>query len=244
MLQLSASCLTSTLISDCSASESATRPSGPTSVTSAALDGTAAKTSMAASRALLRTRVVHAHRALDGDDVRGARERRRRLVARGPRPADRLEEVFEAVRRDQPHHDEILVAVVDDLVLDVIAEKTRGAGDERLLRAVDHDVTAAAKADLQLDLVAVRMLAHAAAGRDRLVTHRQRGKARQVRRELRIGVTVGGNGLPVRRTLVRLNDHGVSTRPLARAHDSLRPASVPQPPGGADGQQVLSGLRL
>src|SRR5215813_8075456 len=245
MLQLSASRLTIVLISACSASESATRPSGPMSVTrSAALDGTTAKRSTAASRALLRTRVVHPHRALDGDDIRGARERRRRGIARGPRPTDGLEEVLEPVGGDQPHHDEIFVAVVDDLVLDVVAEKAGRAGDERLLHAVHHDVAAAAEADLQLDLIAVRVLAHPAAGRDGLITHRQRGEARQVRRELRIGVTVGGDRLPVRWALVRLNDDRVPTRPLTRAHDSLRPASVPQPPGGADGHQVLPRLRL
>src|SRR5712664_2643013 len=132
MLQLSASRLTMALICACSASESATWPSGPTSVTSAAPTGVVTTTTRA-SATRLRTRVVHAHRALDGDDVLRPRERRRRGLPPRARPADRLEELLEAVRGDQPHHHEVLVAVVDDLVLDVVAEEARGAGDERVL---------------------------------------------------------------------------------------------------------------
>src|SRR5205823_5015528 len=100
----------------------------------------------------LRTRVVHAHRPLDGDDVLRSREGRGSGLARRARPA---------------------------------------------------------------------------AGRDRLVAHRERGEARERRCELRIGVAAGGHRLPVRRTLIGLDDDGVAPGRWVRAHDSLCPASVP-----------------
>src|SRR5438045_9775354 len=87
--------------------------------------------------------------------------------------------------------------------------------------AVHDDVATATEADLQLDLIAVRVRAHTAAGRDRLVTHRQRRKAREVRRQLRIGVAIRRHWLPVRRTLVRLDDDGVAARRGMRAHDLI-----------------------
>src|SRR5256886_10701054 len=83
------------LSSACAASESATRPSGPTSVTSPALAGAAKSRAAAVSPATLRTRVVHAHGALDGYDVLRSRERRGRGLTRRARPADRLEEFLE-----------------------------------------------------------------------------------------------------------------------------------------------------
>src|SRR2546422_9910185 len=180
------------LSSACAASESATRPSGPTSVTSPALAGAATSRAAAVSPATLRTRVVHAHGALDGYDVLRSRERRGRGLPRRARPADRLEEFLEAMGRDEPHHHEVLGAVVHDLVLDVVAEEAGGAGDERVLRAVDQHVTAAAEADLQFDLGAVRGLAHAAARRDRLIAHRQRRKPRELGREPLVGGGAGG----------------------------------------------------
>src|SRR5690349_6425946 len=79
----------------------------------------------------LRARVVHAHGALDGDDVAGTRERRGSRLPCRARAADGPEELLEPVRRDQPHHHEVVGTVVDDLVLDVVAEEARGAGHER-----------------------------------------------------------------------------------------------------------------
>src|SRR4029453_17030639 len=44
---------------------------------------------------------------------------------RGGGPADPLEEALEAGRRDKPEHHQLVVGLVDDLVLDVVAEKAR-----------------------------------------------------------------------------------------------------------------------
>ena len=57
---------------------------------------------------------------------------------------------------------------------------------------VHHRASAAAEADLQLDLVAVGMLAHAAARGDGLKAHGVAREAGAGRIELRVGVTVGG----------------------------------------------------
>src|SRR5262245_27400912 len=111
-----------------------------------------------APRPISSDRVVHAELSLDGDDVVGARERDRRRLARSTGPADRREEVLEAGRRDHPEHHELVGPLVDDLVLDVVAEQASRAGYQRMTLTVDHHASAAPKADLQLDLVAVRVL--------------------------------------------------------------------------------------
>src|SRR4029450_3050653 len=69
-----------------------------------------------------------------------------------------------------------------------MAQKPRGAGPGRVRLPVHHAPALAAEADLQLHLVAVRVLAHAAAGGDRLIAH---GQARVGRR---VGVGRGGGG--------------------------------------------------
>src|SRR5207244_8931730 len=109
---------------------------------------------------------LHAVVAIERALVLGSCERRR--LARGAGPADRFEKVLESGRRDQPEHHELLVGLVDDLVLDLVAEEARGARYQRMVHAVDHHPPAATEADLQLDLVSVRVLAHAAARRDGL----------------------------------------------------------------------------
>src|SRR5256885_12443272 len=84
--------------------------------------------------------------------------------------------------------------------------------------AIHHHPAAPAKADLQLDLVAVRVLALAGAGCDRLVAHRERVEAGERGRQPRIGVAVGGHGLPVRWSLSGLDDDGAA---FHGAHDVL-----------------------
>src|SRR5437899_10371920 len=120
------------LSSACAASESATRPSGPTSVTSPALAGAAKSRAAAVSAATLGTRVVHAHGALDGYDVLRSRERRGRGLTRRARPADRLEEFLEAMGRDEPHHHEVRGPGGHDLVLDVVSDDAVVAVDDRV----------------------------------------------------------------------------------------------------------------
>src|SRR5687768_7496685 len=126
--------------------------------------------------------------------------------------------MLEPRRRNDPHHHEIFGTVIDDLVLDLGAEEAGGAFDERMPRTIDHHVAPSAEADLQLDLIAVRVLAHAAPGRDGLVAHRELTEPRVLRIELRIGVPVGGHRLPVRRTFVRLHDDTATAR-LDVAHE-------------------------
>src|SRR5262249_6389685 len=87
--------------------------------------------------------VVHPESALDFDHVEwpleGCGSGRAGLWG----AADGLEEVLEPWRGDDPEHHEIIGALVDDLVFDVVAEEARGAGHEPMLRAVDHDPPAA-----------------------------------------------------------------------------------------------------
>src|SRR5207249_7148378 len=73
-----------------------------------------------------------------------SRERRGRGLTRRARPADRLEEFLEAMGRDEPHHHEVLGAVVHDLVLDVVAEEAGGAGD----RSEEHTSELQSRFDL------------------------------------------------------------------------------------------------
>src|SRR5262245_64247028 len=97
--------------------------------------------------------VVHAHAPLDRDHVGRALKRSWRGLARLARPADDLEEVLEAGRGDDPEHDQVLVGtLVDQLVLDLVAEEARGARHQRMAHSVHHRAPAAAEADLQLDL--------------------------------------------------------------------------------------------
>src|SRR5205814_5565327 len=138
---------------------------------------------------------------------------------RRARAPDGLEEVLEPGRRDDPQHHEIVPAVVDELVLHVVAEHARGARYERMRGAVDHDVARAAEADLQLDLIAMGVLAHTPSGRDGLIAHRERAEPRARGKERGIGVTVGGHGLPVRRPLARLDDDGATADLFVVAHD-------------------------
>src|SRR4029450_769743 len=122
--------------------------------------------------------VVHTHASLDRDHVGGALEGGRRRLPGFARPADGLEEVLEPGWGDHPEHDQVLVGtLVDQLVLDVVAEEARGARHQRMAYSVHHRAPAAAEADLQLDLVAVRVLAHAAARGDGLKTHGGAGEA-------------------------------------------------------------------
>src|SRR4029453_16236695 len=120
-----------------------------------------------------------------------------------------------------PEHHELVVAVVDDLVLDVVAQEAGGAGHQRVLGALDEDPALPPEADLELDLIAVRVLAHAAAGRNGLVAHREPVKARPVRGERGIGVTVRRNRLPERRPGAGLHHDGVSADALRCGHRSL-----------------------
>src|SRR5262249_56807275 len=115
---------------------------------------------------------------LDLDYVEGPLEGCRRGRPRLPGPADGLEELLEARRRNDPQHHEIVGAFVDDLVLDVVAEETGGAGHEPVLHAIDHDPPAAAEADLQLHLLAVRVLADTPARRHALAAHGEAIEAR------------------------------------------------------------------
>src|SRR2546425_1262844 len=112
-------------------------------------------------------RVVHAHGALDVDDVVPALERRRRRLAGAAPAADGGEEVLEPGRRDDPHHDEVLGAVVPDLLLHVVAEEAGGAGHKLMADAVDDQVATAAEADQHLHLGGMRVLAHVPTGGDR-----------------------------------------------------------------------------
>src|SRR5262245_49462211 len=79
--------------------------------------------------------VGHPRRTLDVEVVRRPRERLGRGLAGRARPADRLEEALETGRRDQPEHDQLVVGLVDDLVLDVVAEEARRARHERMTDA-------------------------------------------------------------------------------------------------------------
>ena len=81
-------------------------------------------------------------------------------------------------------------------------------GTRPCVGAVDHDAAAAAEADLQLDLLAVRVLANAPAGRDGLEAHGEAVEAGAAGKERGIGVAIGGDGLPVGRALARLHDDG------------------------------------
>src|SRR5262245_63864095 len=112
-------------------------------------------------RSLSADRVVHAEAALDGDHVLGPLEGRGSRRAALPRPANGLEELLEARRRDDPHHHELVGALVDDLVPDVVAEEARGARHQPVRDTVDHHAPLPAEADLQLHLAAVRVLAAA-----------------------------------------------------------------------------------
>src|SRR5258705_645458 len=73
--------------------------------------------------AIRRVLVRHPRGALDLDAVLRSRERRGRGLARHPWPADRLEEILEARGRYQPEHHELVIDLVDDLVLDLVAEE-------------------------------------------------------------------------------------------------------------------------
>ena len=93
--------------------------------------------------------------------------------------------------------------------------------------AVHHRAALAAEADLQLDLIAMRVLAHAATGGDGLEAHRMPWETGEGGVELGIGVAVGGDGLPVGRPVFRLHDHrasaGLIHLVICLAHDvSLR----------------------
>src|SRR5262249_34443035 len=157
-------------------------------------------------------RVVHSHAPLDGDDICGPLKWRRRKRPWLPCAPDHLEEVFEAGWGDDPDHHEILIwALVDQLVLDVIPQEARSTGDERVAHAIDHRPPGSAEADLQLDLVTVRVLAHAAARRDGLKAHSATGEPGARRVEPRIGMAIGRNGLPVRRAILRLRNDGTSS---------------------------------
>src|SRR6266850_1657191 len=126
-----------------------------------------------ARRAALSHRVVHAERALDRHDVRGSLEGcGRPLTGRAPTP-DRLEELFEPGRCHHPEHHEVFVPLIDDLVLDVVTEEARGAGYQPMRGAVHDHAAAAAEADLQLDLFAVRVLPDTPARRDALEAQRE-----------------------------------------------------------------------
>src|SRR6185295_10900393 len=201
--------------------------------------------------------VVHPQAALDGDDVGRPLERHRRGIARRAGPADGLEEVLEAVRGDDPqHHEVVLRALVDELVLDVEAQEARGARHQRVALAVHHHAALASEADLQLDLVAVRVLAHAAAGGDGLEAHREPGEPGAGGVELRIGVAVGGDGLPVGGPILRLHDHRASADLIhladCLAHDgssrleavaasvTQEPLTLPSPLRGARVLETLS----
>src|SRR5215470_9988550 len=97
------------------------------------------------------------------------REGRRRGFAGLPGTANGLKEALEPWGRDDPQHDEIVRPFVDQLVGDVVAEEAGGAGYQRVAGASHHDPATALEADLELDLVAVRVLPHSASRRDGLV---------------------------------------------------------------------------
>src|SRR5262249_13850312 len=132
----------------------------------------------------------------------------------GATPApDGREEVLEPGGRDDPHHHEILVSVVPDGLLHSRGDEAGRPRHQRAGLAVDDDVTAAAEADLELQLVGVRVLAATTTGRDGRVAHRGPAEARISRRQDGIRVTTGRDRLPVRRAFARLDDDG-----MARAH--------------------------
>src|SRR4029453_13238130 len=85
-------------------------------------------------------------------------------------------------------------------------------------------------ADLELDLVAVRVLAHPATRGDGLVAHGQGLEPGRCRGELRIGMAVRGDRLPVRGALIRLNDDPPPSDRLDVSHDCLRAGVIPQTP--------------
>src|SRR5262245_13419456 len=125
------------------------------------------------SRSAVGARVVHAEGPLDGHHVPRAREGGWRGLPWMPRPANGLKEPLEPGRRDDPQHDEIVGPFVDQFVGDVVAEEAGGAGHQRVAGSTYHDPATAPEADLELDLVAVRVLPHPASRRDGLVTHRE-----------------------------------------------------------------------
>src|SRR5262245_36396417 len=84
--------------------------------------------------------------------------------------------------------------------------------------AVHDHATLSAEADLQLDLVPVRVLPYAAAGRDGLVAHGEAVEPRRRRGQLGIGVAVGGDRLPVRDALLGLDDHRAPSHHFGCAH--------------------------
>src|SRR5262249_27544813 len=139
--------------------------------------------------------VVHPQPALDVDHVERPLEwcgsRRARLTG----PADGLEKVLEPRRGGDPEHHEIVGALAGDLVRDVVAEEAGGAGHESMFRAVDHDPPAAAEADLQLHLLAVRVLANTPAGRHALEAHGETIEAGARRIQRGIGMAIGGDGV-------------------------------------------------
>ena len=67
-------------------------------------------------------------------------------------------------RRDDPHHHEVAVALVGDLVLHVRAEEARGPRDQRMAFLVRGHAPPAPEADQKLDLSAVGVGPHPPAG--------------------------------------------------------------------------------
>ena len=84
--------------------------------------------------------------------------------------------------------------------------------------AVDHDPPLPAEADLQLDLLAVRVLADAASRRDGLKAHGEAVEPGAAGKERGISMPVGRHRLPVRRSLAWLHDNSASANRLGLAH--------------------------
>src|SRR5262245_62049778 len=160
------------------------------------------------------SRVVQPERPLDGHDVGRALERRRLGLARATGTADRLEEVLEPRRRHDPEHDEVLVALVEDLVPHVVSKEAGGSRDQGMALPRDDHAPSTAEADLELDLVTMRVLADPTARRDGLVAHRQTLEPRYRGMERRVRVAVGGDGLPEGRPGSGLDHDGVASHRL------------------------------
>src|SRR5882724_12747016 len=84
--------------------------------------------------------------------------------------------------------------------------------------AVDHHAATAAEADLQLHLLAVRVLPDASARRDALEAQGETVEAGAPGEERGIGVAAGGHRLPVGRPLARLDDDRAASNRFLWAH--------------------------
>lgn len=121
------------------------------------------------------------------------------------RTADGFEEVLEPARHEHPHHLQLAIAVVDQLVLVPRRQIDGGARHDRMLDPVDDRLARALEKEQQLLVGVVPVVADMTARRDHLNAHRERIDRRIAPRDPHFGVTVGGRRLPEAFPLAGLN---------------------------------------